>query len=1343
LLASFAQQGAFLASSTTGTLTVNGAPVTITISAPTVAFPANGQVTLTVSPTTAGGNINLSIDGNPATSQTLTNGIAIFTYSGLAAGIHSLTATYPAQGNLGSGAATGTLTVNATTTSTTITAPTVTYPATAPITVTTTSSVGTPPGNVTLLVDNVSLGSLALVNGSVSFSAAGLAAGSHALNASYAAQGNFAGSTATGTETVLGTPTSLTINAPSVAFPNPASVTITVASSSDTSGSTGTLAIDGGAAQSATLLGGAATFTLAGLSAGSHSLAGNFPAQGNFAASSNSATLNVTGAGTQVSISAPAVAFPANAQVPVTVSSSAGTPSGNVSLSVDSRAPTTQLLINGQAVFTVLSPSVGTHSLTATYPAQGNFSGASAATTLTVTAPQEIMTVSAPDVAFPSDALITVTLTSNAGVVGGTVTLSVDNAPAITQTLSNGQTTFTVKGLAVGTHAFVANYLGQGPFAPQSQSGTVTITGSPTSIAISAPQVTWPADGIVTLTVTSNSGTPPGPVSLSVDGGAAQTQQLGSTGTASFTARGLAAGTHSLSASYPGQGQFLPSSATGSLILAPANTTTTITVQASTSAKPVQFTVTVSSSVPNATPGGIVTLMVGTTQFQLALSNGIATFTTNLAAGSYTATATYPGQGNFAASSGQATFSVQGNDTVTAVTISPANPVFGQTVTATVTVSSGPGLGAPTGQIALSVDGQQVPTQALANGSTSFALTGLSVGSHVLVGTYSPADQTFLPSQGTATFLVAGLATSITIDAPNVSFASDEKVTVTVLSAGGTPTGNAALSLDGAADQTAPLQGGVALFDLGNSIPVGTHTVIASYPNQGNFATAPPARATFTVGGQPTTISATATDEPFGTPVPIIVTVTSGSGLAPVGRVSIRVDASIQQSAALSAIGTATFSVTGLPVGQHTVTATYTGSGAFLSSISAPVTFNVLGGIATTMQILAPDTPFPKDEIVTVTINPSSGPPPSGNLVYSVDGGVQTQVSFGSGVGTIRIAGLPVGQHTINVDYPTQAAWAESKGSATFRITRGCGCGNFNGTSWKVTPSVNSQFGGCYWFKNIDEHHKIEVYHDATNKVFKAVFSFPGLDQTNCPPAIYTVAEASFKCCGMTTFTFSSGGGGCNSLPSTVQIDTSGDCNCGQGTTGGGPTPSGCCGETLPTLFHATLIFTDACTSCFPPASILPPPPGSFGHVTVVLPLTFTPNFLPLLPALAIARIELDRGPLPNPSPGWVGKWTLPAGCRIPIQTATGFIFEDTIWIVLNRNPIVLSQFCWNTIWASGPNGDFVVTFDQGQSGDPNTCFPTLNLVTNEAFLFPGGPFASPAVFCTIGQGNITITSTA
>src|SRR5206468_4094239 len=149
-----------------------------------------------------------------------------------------------------------------------------------------------------------------------------------------------------------------------------------------------TLTLDGGQAQTATLVNGQASFTVTGpdVTHNPHTLAASYtPANNNYAASSASTTVNSNQSTTSVAVSAPAVTYNANGVVTVTVSSADGTPSGNVTLSVDGGAAQSATLnASGQATFTLTSPTAGNHTLHAVYAAQGNFAGSSADATLHV-----------------------------------------------------------------------------------------------------------------------------------------------------------------------------------------------------------------------------------------------------------------------------------------------------------------------------------------------------------------------------------------------------------------------------------------------------------------------------------------------------------------------------------------------------------------------------------------------------------------------------------------------------------------------------------------------------------------------------------------------------------------------------------------------------------------------------------------------------------------------------------------------------------------------------------------------------------------------------------------------
>src|SRR5206468_2480455 len=101
LHAAYAAQGNFDASNADATLHVDQAATSVAINAPSVTYNADGTVTITVNSGagTPSGTVSLSVDGAAATTATLSGGQASFTVASPAAGDHSLSAGYAAQGN--------------------------------------------------------------------------------------------------------------------------------------------------------------------------------------------------------------------------------------------------------------------------------------------------------------------------------------------------------------------------------------------------------------------------------------------------------------------------------------------------------------------------------------------------------------------------------------------------------------------------------------------------------------------------------------------------------------------------------------------------------------------------------------------------------------------------------------------------------------------------------------------------------------------------------------------------------------------------------------------------------------------------------------------------------------------------------------------------------------------------------------------------------------------------------------------------------------------------------------------------------------------------------------------
>jgi hypothetical protein len=132
-----------------------------------------------------------------------------------------------------------------------------------------------------------------------------------------------------------------------------------------------------------------------------------------------------------------------------------------------------------------------------------------------------------------------------------------------------------------------------------------------------------------------------------------------------------------------------------------------------------------------------------------------ATFTTSsLAVGSNTITASYSGDGNFLASTGDDSASPQvvnqaAASTITTLSSTPNPSITGQTVTFTATVAAADGTGTPTGTVNF-VEGTTALASSLTlNGSdqATFTTSSLAVGSHTIAANYS-GDGNFLASTG-------------------------------------------------------------------------------------------------------------------------------------------------------------------------------------------------------------------------------------------------------------------------------------------------------------------------------------------------------------------------------------------------------------------------------------------------------------------------------------------------------------------------------------------------------------------------------------------------------------------
>ena len=243
-----------------------------------------------------------------------------------------------------------------------------------PVTFTATVSPSGATGTATFSVDGTAVSTQTISGGAAAFSTSTLSAGTHSITATYNGDSNYNGSiSAALSQTVnkAGTSTNLTSSlnpsnsGQSVAF------TVTVSPSSATG--TVTFFVDGTAASTQTINGGAAVFSTSALSAGTHSITATYNGDSNYNGSaSNTVSQTVNAVSADFSITASpssrVVKQGGTAQYTMTITGSGGF-SGTVSFSVSPLAGSFRpVTVTGSGSTTLSIPNVakGSYTLTIT-----------------------------------------------------------------------------------------------------------------------------------------------------------------------------------------------------------------------------------------------------------------------------------------------------------------------------------------------------------------------------------------------------------------------------------------------------------------------------------------------------------------------------------------------------------------------------------------------------------------------------------------------------------------------------------------------------------------------------------------------------------------------------------------------------------------------------------------------------------------------------------------------------------------------------------------------------------------------------------------------------------------
>ncbi len=464
----------------------------------------------------------------------------------------------------------------------------------------------------------------------------------------------------------------------------------------------------------------------------------------NNTASSETPTTTTLSASPNPSVYGQSVTFTA------TVTSSAGTPNGNVELYNGSTVVGSATLTGGKTSISISSLPAASDSITAAYLGGGNFAS-STSSPLIQTVSAATTSISLTSSINPADTYQSVTFTAVitsqfGGALSGSVVFYSGLHALGTGQINGDRATLTTSFSTSGTYSISAKYNGDGNNSGSTSAAlgqaifaaTTTALNSSLNPSIVGQAVTF------TATVTSTGGTPPNGETVTFYNGSAVLGTASLTGgNASLTTSSLPVGIFTMTASYPGDSTFAASVSPGerqtvnAATKSPTTTTLVSSLNPSIFGQKVTWTATVTPSGTGAPTGKVkFTWSIFTIGSATLNSTGVATLTlSKLNADSYPLTANYQGDANNSPSSSTVLNQVINQTTSAATLTSSPNPSSsGEAVTFTAKITSPTTV--PTGPVTFSAGNTVLGSVELSGGKATFTTSALAVGSNTITVTY-------------------------------------------------------------------------------------------------------------------------------------------------------------------------------------------------------------------------------------------------------------------------------------------------------------------------------------------------------------------------------------------------------------------------------------------------------------------------------------------------------------------------------------------------------------------------------------------------------------------------------
>lgn len=488
----------------------------------------------------------------------------------------------------------------------------------------------------------------------------------------------------------------------------------------------------------------------------------------------------------------------------------------------------------------------GIQVITATYPGDLTYAG-SVSNSLTQTTKPAATTTAIASWVNPSTfrTLVTFNATVTPSVPDNETVSFYDGVTLLgAGTTFGGSASFSTSALAVGSHNINAKYGGDPNYLPSASSSMKqSVVAAPTMIALSSMPNPSTYGTSLTLTATISPSVADVETVTFFDGARAIGTAQPSGGVATFSTASLAAGNHSITASYPGDTDYLKSTSnklTQTVLIARPIITLLSSLNASTYGAPIAFVALSNPALPN---GGAFIFYDGATSKApigtAVASNGVAIFVTSaLTAGKHTIWADYVGDPNHAYSwSNGLPLTVVICHPTTALSSSLNPSIFGASVTFNAVVDPT----VPNGERVNFYDGAKskalIGIGKTSGGVATFATSALSAGSHTIWADYV-GDANYAYSWSKS------LAQTVNVCRPTTSLVSSlnpskhgAPVSFTATLSVSVPNGETVKFYDGATSKaligTCKTSGGMATFTT-PALASGNHTIWADYVGDAN-----------------------------------------------------------------------------------------------------------------------------------------------------------------------------------------------------------------------------------------------------------------------------------------------------------------------------------------------------------------------------------------------------------------------------------------------------------------------------------------------------------------------------